>query len=196
VTGILEAAGARVVSVGSANCVYLKDYEQAITAETAMILRVRVSNMASSGYVAHVQGAALADLAHKHKLFYVDNLGGGSLVDLTKQGLPECPTLQQGIADKADLVLASGDKIIGGPQAGIIVGTKDCVNRASHHVLARTCRPAKLTWRHLKQHSRFMWLAARGRKSLLCVCCVAQRRSSRNELLQSAKHCRPLEWKR
>ena len=118
ISGILEAAGARVVSVGSANCVYLKDYEQAIKAETAMILRVRVSNMASSGYVSHVQGAALADLAHKHKLFYVDNLGGGSLVDLTKQGLPECPTLQQGIADKADLVLASGDKIIGGPQAG------------------------------------------------------------------------------
>ncbi len=145
ISGILEAAGARVVSVGSANCVYLKDYEQAITAETAMILRVRVSNMASSGYVAHVQGAALAGLAHKHKLFYVDNLGGGSLVDLTKQGLPECPTLQQGIGDKADLVLASGDKIIGGPQAGIIVGSKDCVSRVSHHVLARTCRPAKLT---------------------------------------------------
>ena len=145
ISDILQAVGARVVAVGSANCVYKADYERAITADTAMLLRVRVSNMASSGYVSHVAGGALAELAQKYKLFYVDNLGGGSLVDLTKRGLPECPTLQQGIIEKADLVLASGDKIIGGPQAGIIVGKKDCVSRVSHHVLARTCRPAKLT---------------------------------------------------
>lgn len=142
---ILQSAGARVVSVGSANCVYLKDYEGAITGQTAMLLRIRVSNMATSGYIAHVSGSDLAKLAEKHNLFYVDNLGGGSLVDLTKQGLPDCPTLQQGIAENAHLVLASGDKIIGGPQAGIIVGKKDCVSRVSKHVLARACRPAKLT---------------------------------------------------
>ena len=145
ISDILQAVGARVVSVGSANCVYLADYERAISGQTAMILRVRVSSMASSGYIAHVSGDALAELAQKYNLFYVDNLGGGSLVDLTKRGIPECPTLQQGILDNAHLVLASGDKIIGGPQAGIIVGKKDCVSRVSHHVLARTCRPAKLT---------------------------------------------------
>jgi L-seryl-tRNA(Ser) seleniumtransferase len=145
ISDILKAVGARVVGVGSANCVYLADYERAITAQTAMLLRVRVSNMATSGYIAHVSGAALAGLAQKHDLYYVDNLGGGSLVDLTKRGIPECPTLKQGIADHAHLVLASGDKIIGGPQAGIIVGKKDCVSLISHHVLARTCRPAKLT---------------------------------------------------
>jgi L-seryl-tRNA(Ser) seleniumtransferase len=145
IADILEAGGARVVAVGSSNCVYLADYEQAISDRTVMLLRVRVSNMASSGYVAHVTGSALSELALKHNLIYVDNLGGGSLVDLTKQGLPECPTLRQGIIDKAHLVLASGDKIIGGPQAGIIVGTRDCVNQVSHHVLARTCRPGKLT---------------------------------------------------
>jgi len=145
ISDILQAAGARVVNVGSANCVYLEDYERAVSGQTAMLLRIRVSNMASSGYVAHVSGSALAKLAQKCNLFYVDNLGGGSLVDLTKQGLPECPTLQQGVAENAHLVLASGDKIIGGPQAGIIVGKKDCVSLISHHVLARTCRPAKLT---------------------------------------------------
>jgi L-seryl-tRNA(Ser) seleniumtransferase len=145
ISDILQAAGAQVVSVGSVNCVYLKDYERAITGQTAMLLRVRASNMASSGYVAHVSGGALAEIAQRYNLFYVDNLGGGSLVDLTKRGMPECPTLQQGIIDNAHLVLASGDKIIGGPQAGIIVGKKDCVSRVSHHVLARTCRPAKLT---------------------------------------------------
>ena len=128
ISDILQAVGARVLSVGSANCVYLADYERAISGQTAMLLRIRVSNMASSGYIAHVSGSALAKLAQKHNLFYVDNLGGGSLVDLTKQGLPECPTLQQGIEENAHLVLASGDKIIGGPQAGIIVGKKDCVS--------------------------------------------------------------------
>jgi L-seryl-tRNA(Ser) seleniumtransferase len=145
ISDILQAAGARVVGVGSVNCVYPKDYEQAVTSQTAMILRVRASNMASSGYVAHVAGRALVELAKRHGLFYVDNLGGGSLVDLTKHGIPACPTLQQGVIDGAGLVLASGDKIIGGPQAGIIVGKKEMVSRLSHHVLARTCRPAKLT---------------------------------------------------
>jgi L-seryl-tRNA(Ser) seleniumtransferase len=145
ISDILQAVGARIVSVGSANCVYLADYERAITDQTAMLLRVRVSNMATSGYIAHVSGDPLAELAHRHSLVFVDNLGGGSLVDLTKRGIPECPTLRQGIIDDADLVLASGDKIIGGPQAGIVVGKKDCINRISHHVLARTCRPAKLT---------------------------------------------------
>lgn len=145
ISDILQAAGARVVSVGSANCVYIHDYARAITTQTAMLMRIRVSNMAASGYVTHVAGPELAALAQKNNLIYVDNLGGGSLVDLTARGLAECPTLQQGLAENAHLVLASGDKIIGGPQAGIIVGKKDYVNRISHHVLARTCRPAKLT---------------------------------------------------
>jgi len=145
ISDILQSVGARVVSVGSANCVYVQDYARAITPQTAMVMRIRVSNMATSGYIAHVTGPDLAALAEKNNLIYVDNLGGGSLVDITGRGLPECPTLQQGVADNAHLVLASGDKIIGGPQAGIIVGKKDYVSRISHHVLARICRPAKLT---------------------------------------------------
>jgi L-seryl-tRNA(Ser) seleniumtransferase len=161
IADILQAAGARVVSVGSANCVYLADYARAVTAQTAMLMRIRVSNMATSGYIAHVAGAALADLARKHDIIYVDNLGGGSLVDLAEQGLPECPTLQQGVQDGATLVLASADKIIGGPQAGIIVGNKECVDRLSHHVLARTCRPAKLTLAAL-EGSLAVYVAGRG----------------------------------
>jgi len=145
ISDILKAPGARLVSVGAVNCVYLNDYAQAITPMTAMLMRIRVSNMAMTGYTAHVSGADLAGLARKHDLVYVDNLGGGSLVDLTEHGLSECPTLQQGIKDGADLVLASGDKIIGGPQAGLIIGKKDYVHKVSKHVLARTCRPGKLT---------------------------------------------------
>ena len=108
-----------------------------------MLIRIRVSNMATVGYTAHVSNSHLTELAKKHDLVYVDNLGGGSLVELREQGLPECPTLQQSVKDGAHLVLASGDKIIGGPQAGLIVGQKDYVQRISRHVLARTCRPRK-----------------------------------------------------
>jgi L-seryl-tRNA(Ser) seleniumtransferase len=92
ISDILQAVGARVLSVGSANCVYLADYERAISGQTAMLLRIRVSNMASSGYIAHVSGSDLAGLARRHNLFYLDNLGGGSLVALAKRGMPECPT--------------------------------------------------------------------------------------------------------
>ncbi len=145
VSDILQATGAQLVSVGAVNCVYIADYARAITPTTAMLMRIRASNMATSGYTAHVSGADLAHLAQKHNVVYVDNLGGGSLVELKEQALPECPTLQQGIRDGAHLVLASGDKIIGGPQAGLIVGKKDYVQRLSKHVLARTCRPGKLT---------------------------------------------------
>jgi L-seryl-tRNA(Ser) seleniumtransferase len=145
ISDILQAAGARLAPVGSVNCVYIEDYARAIRSDTSLLLRIRVSNMAAVGYTAHVQVSALAELAHKHNLPCVDNLGGGSLVDLKEYGLPECPTLQQGITDRADLVLASGDKIIGGPQAGIIVGKRQFVDLLSRHPLARTCRPSKLT---------------------------------------------------
>ena len=135
----------RVVAVGSANCVYVEDYRNAITPDTAILLRVHASNTATSGYTAHVDGAALADLARQNELVYAENLGGGSLVDLTEKGLPWCPTLQRGLAEGADLVFASADKIIGGPQAGIVVGRKKLVSDLAGHPLARICRPGKLT---------------------------------------------------
>ena len=142
---ILQAAGARLIPVGSVNCVYVEDYARAITPQTAMLLRMRVSNMAALGYTAHVQITSLSELAHKYDLPCIDNLGGGSLVDLTERSLPDCPTLRQSTIDGADLVLASGDKIIGGPQAGIIVGKRHLIDQLSRHPLARTCRPGKLT---------------------------------------------------
>ncbi len=145
IADILESTGARVVAVGSANCVNIDDFRRAITPQTAMLLRSHVSNVASTGYVEHVASAELIELARASKITYVENLGGGSLVDLEEQGLPPCPTLQRAIADGADLVLASGDKIIGGPQAGIIVGKQDLIRKLSGHCLARTCRCSKLT---------------------------------------------------
>jgi len=142
---IIEASGARIVPVGAANCVNIDDFRQAITADTAMILRTHASNVATTGYVEHVDDIELAKLAHEHGMVFVVNLGGGSLIDLTERGLPECPTISKAVSDGADLVLASGDKIIGGPQAGIIVGKRNLIDRIARHPLARTSRPGKLT---------------------------------------------------
>jgi L-seryl-tRNA(Ser) seleniumtransferase len=142
---IIEASGARIVSVGAANCVNIEDFRRAITSDSAMVLRSHASNVATTGYVEHVADAELRTLADNHGLTYVVNLGSGSLVDLTERGLPECPTISRVLADGAHLVLASGDKIIGGPQAGIIVGKKELINHIARHPLARTCRPGKLT---------------------------------------------------
>jgi L-seryl-tRNA(Ser) seleniumtransferase len=145
IADILQSAGARVVAVGSANCVNIEDFQRAITPQTVMLMRSHVSNVATAGYLEHVTSGQLVELAHSTKLVYVENLGGGSLVDLEKRGLPWCPTLKQTISGGADLVLASGDKIIGGPQAGIIVGKRELVRKLSQHTLARVCRCSKLT---------------------------------------------------
>ena len=142
---IIEASGARIVAVGAANCVNIDDFRRAITSDTAMVLRSHASNVATTGYVEHVADIDLAKLAHDHGLICIVNLGGGSLVDLAERGLPECPTISRAVSDGADLVLASGDKIIGGPQAGIVVGKKSLIDRIVRHPLARTCRPGKLT---------------------------------------------------
>ena len=142
---ILQSAGARVIAVGSANCVNIEDYRRAVTPQTAMLMRIHVSNVASTGYLEHVTTLELVDLARAYQIIYVENLGGGSLVDLEERGLPWCPTLQRAVTDGADLVLASSDKIIGGPQAGVIVGKQHWVRKISEHHLARTCRCGKLT---------------------------------------------------
>jgi L-seryl-tRNA(Ser) seleniumtransferase len=110
-----------------------------------MVMRSHASNVAATGYMEHVADVDLGRLATKHGLPFVVNLGGGSLVDLTEHGLPECATISHAVRDGADLVLASGDKIIGGPQAGIVVGKTDLLETIVRHPLARTCRPGKLT---------------------------------------------------
>ena len=142
---ILSAAGALVVPVGSANRVNRQDYEAAVSDNTGMILRVNASNVAVSGFVEHVEGPELAEIAKRHNLLFVQNLGGGSLCDLEEKGLPHCPTMQQALKEGADLVFASADKIIGGPQAGIGVGKKEIVARLQAHPFARTSRAGKLT---------------------------------------------------
>ena len=141
---LLEAGGARVVPVGSANCVHLADYERAINPRSALVLRIWHSNYASTGYTRHVETQKLARLAHDRGLPLALNLGAGSLVDLRQKELPYSPTIRDGLGEGTDLVLASGDKLIGGPQAGIAVGRADLVHQLTSHPLYRALRPAKL----------------------------------------------------
>jgi L-seryl-tRNA(Ser) seleniumtransferase len=144
IADLLRAGGAQVAAVGAANAVHLRDYADALSPRSAAIVRVWHSNYASTGYVAHVETPELARLARERGVLLLLNLGAGSLVDLRARGLPYSPTLQDALSWGADLVFASADKLIGGPQAGIIIGRNDLVSRLLAHPLYRAVRPAKL----------------------------------------------------
>ncbi len=141
---VLRQSGARLVEVGTTNRTYLQDYETAIGPETAAILRVHRSNFRIVGFTTEPEVAELADLAHRRGIVLLDDLGSGCLIDTTRFGLPKEPLIQESIAAGADLVFFSGDKLLGGPQAGIIVGRRELVERLRRHPLARAVRIDKL----------------------------------------------------
>lgn len=142
---IMAASGAHLVEVGTTNKTYLRDYENAVTENSAAFLKVHSSNYHMVGFTAEVNAANLADLAHKHDLLVIEDLGSGVLLDLEKYGLPAEPRVQDSIAAGVDLITFSGDKMLGGPQAGIIVGRKELVARIRTNQLARALRIDKFT---------------------------------------------------
>lgn len=140
---IMAEAGARLVEVGCTNRTHLADYRKALTPETAAILQVHRSNFAMTGFVATPDTASLAQLAHEAGVgFWVDQ-GSGCHVDLRPYGLKDEPTVQELLAAGADVVLFSGDKLLAGPQAGILVGRKEALAPLRHHPLRRALRPDK-----------------------------------------------------
>jgi L-seryl-tRNA(Ser) seleniumtransferase len=141
----MAASGAKLVEVGTTNKTHLKDYENAITASTAAILRVHPSNYKIIGFTAQPPLAELVKLAHARGLVLIDDVGAGPLVDFSRFGLEKEPLLKESVEAGADLVTCSADKLIGASQGGIILGRADLVQAVRKNPFARIVRVGKLT---------------------------------------------------
>lgn len=142
---VMEQSGATLVEVGTTNKTHCEDYAEAITEETKALLKVHTSNYRIVGFTDNVGIEELADLAKEHEIPVIEDLGSGVLIDLGKYGLTYEPTVQDSIAKGADVVCFSGDKLLGGPQAGIIIGKKKYIDQMKKNQLTRALRIDKFT---------------------------------------------------
>jgi L-seryl-tRNA(Ser) seleniumtransferase len=142
---VMRQSGARLVEVGTTNRTYIQDYEDAITEETALLMSVHRSNFRLTGFVHEPTLGELVELGEKKGLLVADDLGSGALLDTSAYGLAHEPMLQESVAEGVALVSASGDKLLGGPQAGIIVGRADLIANLKRHPLTRALRVDKTT---------------------------------------------------
>ncbi len=143
---VMKQSGAKLIEVGTTNRTHLRDFEAAIEARTALIMRAHHSNFKILGFTTEPSLVELVELAEKHTIPVLDDIGSGALIDTAQFGLGHEPTVQESLQAGASLVAFSGDKLLGGPQAGILVGRADLVKRLKRHPLARAIRPDKLSF--------------------------------------------------
>ena len=142
---VLRRSGAKLVEVGTTNRTYVRDYAAAITERTGAILRVHASNFKLTGFVSQPEGRSLGALAHERGIAFIHDLGSGTFLDTSRFGLAREETVAEAVAAGADVVTFSGDKLVGGPQAGLAVGRGAAIAALRAHPLMRAMRPDKLT---------------------------------------------------
>jgi len=145
VPDVMEAGGVLLREVGTTNKTHLGDYETAINDNTGLLLKIHTSNYRIVGFTDSVPAADMVALGKQHKIPVMEDLGSGMLFDLSPYGLPKEPTVKEGVAAGIDVLTFSGDKLLGGPQAGLIVGKKWAIDKIRNHPLARALRIDKLT---------------------------------------------------
>lgn len=154
---VMAKSGADLVEVGATNRTHLHDYERSITERTSMLLRVHTSNFRVIGFTSDVPAEDLVALARQHGLVTMEDLGSGSFIDLSQYGLTKEPTVQEVVQAGIDVVTFSGDKLLGGPQAGIIVGSREVVGRIKKNPLNRALRIDKFTLASLETILRYYY---------------------------------------
>jgi L-seryl-tRNA(Ser) seleniumtransferase len=144
VPDVMKQSGAKLAEIGTTNKLRLSDFEEALKEPAGLVMRAHRSNFKMIGFFEEPHFKEIVDIAHQHQTLFVDDLGSGALLDTAKYGMEHEPMVQESISAGADLVCFSGDKLIGGPQAGIIVGRAELISRLKKHPLARALRADKL----------------------------------------------------
>ncbi|MDH3359350.1 MAG: L-seryl-tRNA(Sec) selenium transferase, partial [Desulfobulbaceae bacterium] len=196
---VMEKSGARLVEVGATNRTHLRDYESVINENTAMLLKVHTSNFKVIGFTSEVPLEDLVKLAAKHSLPVMEDLGSGCFVDLSRFGLAKEPTVQEVVASGVDVVTFSGDKLLGGPQAGIILGKRSYIEKIKKNPMNRALRIDKFTLAGLESILRLYFDEEDAFKSIPTLAMLSQPKEAIDRRAKSllrriskplAEHCR------